>query len=122
MNIYRSAEIINLIVLWGGNIMIKCIIFLACIMMTNRQCKNVYFFHYLLKSSFIYNYQYLIWEIYIETLKRKYGLIAGIAMVVGIVIRLRKSFFKAPDVLKNTRRKLKHSITSLVNQWPHYGD
>lgn len=46
-----------------------------------------------------------MWEINMETLKRKYGLMAGIAMVVGIVIG-SGIFFKAPDVLKNTNGKL----------------
>jgi APA family basic amino acid/polyamine antiporter len=44
-----------------------------------------------------------------ETLKRKYGLIAGIAMVVGIVIG-SGIFFKAPDVLKNTDGKLSTAL------------
>lgn len=44
-----------------------------------------------------------------ETLKRKYGLFTGIAMVVGIVIG-SGIFFKAPVVLQNTGGKLSTSL------------
>ena len=44
-----------------------------------------------------------------ETLKRKYGLLTGIAMVVGIVIG-SGVFFKAPVVLQNTGGKLGQSL------------
>lgn len=44
-----------------------------------------------------------------ETLKRKYGLFTGIAMVVGIVIG-SGIFFKAPVVLQNTNGKLSLSL------------